>query len=221
MSDTDYNQVLDSFAKKSALVASLEACHWLSDTRRRAVVIAELPSSIKSQIVSGNDARQDILTVVSRCLEYLGGIEQLLEIVRWAEGDSVPRRNLDKTLQEMVKAAASPPAEVPGGARFDIPPPGGTHLAGPTGRQTACPWPLPPAGANAEREGGLPDRPDLGRPRWPVPAGNQPVQLRDQERRVPAARLVPQRISGPPVRRRPQPSCRGREPDARPRHSPL
>ena len=72
MSDTDYNQVLDSFAKKSALVASLEACHWLSDTRRRAVVIAELPSSIKSQIVSGNDARQDILTVVSRAWSIWG-----------------------------------------------------------------------------------------------------------------------------------------------------
>ncbi len=89
------------FKRKAALVDALLACPAMSDRSKRDVVVNDLPDDIEGNINRGNAARTDVMGIVTTCLNYPNGLRDLIEIVRYHEGDSISMRNVDELISRV------------------------------------------------------------------------------------------------------------------------
>jgi hypothetical protein len=58
-------------------------------------VVEELPADVRRNIRRNTADRVDVSNIVTACMHYEGGLLALIESVRFYEGDSIPRQNLD------------------------------------------------------------------------------------------------------------------------------
>ncbi len=81
-------------------VVALEQCQAIVVPERRNSVVLNLRDDIRGSISRDSALRIDVLNIVSACDRYPGGLEELVELVRFLEGDSFAVRGLESLLDE-------------------------------------------------------------------------------------------------------------------------
>ena len=84
--------------QKLKLVDALLKVPTLQQEGRRTAVIAQLRPDIRDNIVWSGTPRTHVLSMVDTALAYPGGLEELLTLVRYFEGGSIPMQAADKLL---------------------------------------------------------------------------------------------------------------------------
>jgi hypothetical protein len=87
-----------SVGQKRELVQSLLRCPSIGDQSSRDAVVRELPPNISSRIHRDSRSNVDVLNIVNACLDYSGGLEALIDVVRFFDGGSRSMQELDATL---------------------------------------------------------------------------------------------------------------------------
>lgn len=82
-------------ADKRALVEALLACPTVGNRNTRDTVLNDLPSDVKVNIRRNDVDRVDVSNIVTACLNYTNGIHELIEAVRFYEGNSIPMQKVD------------------------------------------------------------------------------------------------------------------------------
>ena len=90
-----------SFPQRAALADALLACRTMADGTTRQSVVEQLRPAIAGSVPRNAASRIDVMNILSTCLDYAGGLEELLLVLRFFEADqSLPMR--------AVEAAARP-----------------------------------------------------------------------------------------------------------------
>jgi hypothetical protein len=71
-----------TFVQKNNLVELLLQCSSMKETSQRDTAVANLRRAVARTIKRSNVAQTDVLNIVSRCLEYDRGLEELLDVVK-------------------------------------------------------------------------------------------------------------------------------------------
>jgi hypothetical protein len=96
-----------SFEQKMRLVDGLLACPSMSNRDTRDTVVDALPSDIRSSIRRSTVDRVDVVNVVTRCLDFSEGIQQLINIVYRFEGESNPMRQVRNVSSRLLAPGVS------------------------------------------------------------------------------------------------------------------
>jgi len=76
------------FDQKKKLIELLLKCPSLKNAQSRHSVLAELPPHIAQAIEASNKAKQHVLNIVNTCMNHDGGLENLIEIVRFFDKET-------------------------------------------------------------------------------------------------------------------------------------
>jgi hypothetical protein len=88
--------------QKRELVNALLACTAMSNPDTRDAIVSNLPDSIKNTIQRSNINRVYVNNIVARCLSFVGGIEELVDLVReFEESESIEMRNVDTVIRRI------------------------------------------------------------------------------------------------------------------------
>jgi len=87
--------------QKQELVDALFACPTMSNRHTRDAVVNDLPDDIKRSVQRNSVDLVDAANIVTRCLNHANGIEELIEIVRFYEGDSIPMQRVDELVSQV------------------------------------------------------------------------------------------------------------------------
>jgi hypothetical protein len=90
------------FKQMADLADHLLACPTMSNPGQRESVLAQLRLEIAGAISHNSAARIDVLNIITTVLNYPGGLEELLGIVYFFEGDSQPWQNLEKVVNGIL-----------------------------------------------------------------------------------------------------------------------
>ena len=89
-----------SFPQKSELTEKLLACRTMRNRQGRNRVVQEL--SFGTAIPREDVDTDDVMNIVNACLDYEGGLQQLLDIVAFFEKNSLPMRELRAFVQSLA-----------------------------------------------------------------------------------------------------------------------
>lgn len=89
-----------SFAQKAALIDALLACPSVQNRHTRDTIVNNLTPEIKSSIQRQENARADVDEILTRCLDFPGGLQQLVQIVAFYEKNSRPIQKLNALLAQ-------------------------------------------------------------------------------------------------------------------------
>jgi tetratricopeptide (TPR) repeat protein len=87
------------FKLRKQLTDAFLACPVMSDRHSRDSVVSELPGNIPFNIPRSNVDRVDVANIITTCLKYSGGLEALVEVVRYFEGDSLGMQAVDEAVR--------------------------------------------------------------------------------------------------------------------------
>lgn len=130
------NQYEPPLPSKFKLVAALLGCDCMKDAESRNQVVKQLPDEIGQKIQRFTGARQDVVSIVNTCLQFDDGLEKLLEVTKFFEGDSRAWREVQRASDEIKNSVHAQPlaAAVPPTSRHDEP----VILAGAPSTSTAA-----------------------------------------------------------------------------------
>ena len=83
------------------LVDTLLECPTMRNLNRRNSIIDTLPPKIKNLIVIGNAPRDDVLSIITTCLDFPGGIEFLIERLKRREGSSFAMQDIIELVEKL------------------------------------------------------------------------------------------------------------------------
>lgn len=98
---------MPNLQSKQTLVQALLACPTMSNHQTRNTVLNEL--SFKDRIQRDPTDFNDVMNVVNAAVNQVDGVDQLLNVVRVFEGDSIPMQKLDATAQQLKQELSSNP----------------------------------------------------------------------------------------------------------------
>ena len=90
-----------SFQKKTELVSKLLACPTMQDRHSRDVVVQQLPGQISRSISRHSVDTVDVTNIVSTCINFRDGLQTLVDIVAFFEGDALPMQQLRNFMQNL------------------------------------------------------------------------------------------------------------------------
>jgi hypothetical protein len=85
-----------SFVAKTQLAEALLACPTMANRQKRETVINDLPDAIKSNIQRSDTDRFDVVNLITTVLNYANGMDELLAILRYYEGNSVGMQSVEQ-----------------------------------------------------------------------------------------------------------------------------
>lgn len=85
-----------------ALVDALLTMSSLSDEPSRRLVLSRLRREISQAVPHHQGARLHVIALVRTCLDYDGGLDDLLRVLREAEGNSIPMRRSAEAAQALA-----------------------------------------------------------------------------------------------------------------------
>jgi len=77
------------------LVDRLLACPSVAERSARDAVVQQLPPAISNSIARNAHSKVDVLNIVNTCRNYNGGIDSLVEAVRFFDGGTIQMQALD------------------------------------------------------------------------------------------------------------------------------
>lgn len=89
--------------KRRKLVKALLACDSISEKESRQTVIKHLRDDIKNKVKQNSKAIFEVAELVDTCLDYPGGLEELVEIIHDFEGDSSPIQAVFQTIARIFE----------------------------------------------------------------------------------------------------------------------
>jgi hypothetical protein len=90
------------FKSKQRLTDALLACACLQTPAAREQVIGELPDALGNRIQRHAAAKQDVLSLVTTCLDYETGLSSLLEIIEFHDGGTQAWSQLQAVVGEVL-----------------------------------------------------------------------------------------------------------------------
>ncbi|MGD9210638.1 MAG: hypothetical protein PVI90_07670 [Desulfobacteraceae bacterium] len=81
-------------SKLYIFIDALLSCQTICDVESRNTLIDLLPDDIKNNFNRNSKIRIDVTNLINRCLKVKGGIESLVDNLRFLEGDSQPMREV-------------------------------------------------------------------------------------------------------------------------------
>jgi hypothetical protein len=90
-----------SQAEQRELARALLVLPSMADGARRRDVIAELRDEIATKIPASSVDNMHVLNIVKTCLQYENGLEELLEILSFSEGNSLPMQQVEATVKRL------------------------------------------------------------------------------------------------------------------------
>jgi hypothetical protein len=94
-----FEPVKMNFAQKSKLAEALLACPIMTNRESRDAVVNELRDEIRNGIQRNNVTNIDVMNILNRCLDFSGGIKELMMIVRTFEGNSNGMQKVEEALK--------------------------------------------------------------------------------------------------------------------------
>ena len=94
-----------SLTLKHKLVEVLLTCYCLNNTQSRDQVVAELPAAIRDKVNRYQNSKQDVNSIVTTSLQFTGGLDKLLEVIKYYEGNSLAWREVEGVLLEINDAS--------------------------------------------------------------------------------------------------------------------
>jgi len=98
---------------RSKLVEALFSCDCMKSLQSRSRVIQKLPSEIQQKISAGGNNKQDVDDTLDSCLQFEDGMERLLEVVKYYEGNSFAWQKLEEVWRQTSSKTLSPSAPHP------------------------------------------------------------------------------------------------------------
>jgi len=90
-----------SFDEIGPLVEKLLACKTIKDLESRKTVLSVLRPAISENIQKSDTDNIHVTNIVTTCLNYVLGIQELVDIVRFYEKESIPMQALDAYIREL------------------------------------------------------------------------------------------------------------------------
>jgi hypothetical protein len=87
-----------SLRQKMQLVDALLTCQIISNRETRNTIVNDLPVEIKHNIQRNANDRVDVVNIVTTVLNYSNGLEELVELVRLYEGNSIGMQEVEHLL---------------------------------------------------------------------------------------------------------------------------
>jgi len=87
-----------SFQDRSRLVERLLACPSIRDRGTREAILKQLRGEVSHAIERNATDRTDVFNIVNTCLNYAGGLQEFIEIVRFFERDSLAMQQMSAFL---------------------------------------------------------------------------------------------------------------------------
>jgi hypothetical protein len=87
-----------TFTQKNEPVNALLACSNISDRSSRDSILRQLAPEISARIVGDNRPNVHVLNIVDTCLNFPGGLEGFVLVLRAFEGNSLQMQELDAVL---------------------------------------------------------------------------------------------------------------------------
>ena len=94
-------------------VEALLDCDCMKTVNSRNSVIQDLPADIQQRRRARGTSKEDVDELVRVCAQFPDGLEQLLQRVKYFEGESYAWKKLDKIASEILTTAAAPSPSVP------------------------------------------------------------------------------------------------------------
>jgi len=86
----------ESFQAKMDLVTDLLACPAVRSRNTRDAIVENLPMDIRNRIERSNIDHIDVMSIVSRTLDFPEGLMNFLKVIRFYEGESVHMSKVDE-----------------------------------------------------------------------------------------------------------------------------
>jgi hypothetical protein len=83
------------------LLDTVLAVPAMADERSRELIVRQLRADIASTVQRNTVARFDVWAILRTCLNYPGGLAELVEVLRVFEGDSVPMQRLAHDIAQL------------------------------------------------------------------------------------------------------------------------
>lgn len=83
-----------SFMQKSDLADALLATPTMGQVQRRQTAVSQLSAPIRYSISPGDNTKHDIINIIDACLNYSGGLVELINIIHFFEQGSQPMKAL-------------------------------------------------------------------------------------------------------------------------------
>lgn len=125
-----------NIAERTLLVEKLICVAAVADRHQRDIIVSQLDPSLRGRIPRSDVLRPDVVSIVSACGEYDGGLDDLMAAVDLVEGGSDRDRALQAFRQAVVevKAATAKPADI----RPPAPPTAAAQPVAPGGQAPAA-----------------------------------------------------------------------------------
>jgi hypothetical protein len=90
--------------EKEQLVDKLLACRTMRVRNSRNQVVQDLSFADSLERDSNTTNKDDMMSIVNRCLDFSDGLQQLIERIKYREENSQPMQNLGKFLQILISS---------------------------------------------------------------------------------------------------------------------
>jgi hypothetical protein len=86
----------------SVLVDALLAVPVVAQENGRRLLLDQLRPQLANAVPYSPSARLHVFALLRTCMDYDHGLDELLTVVRQLEGDSIPAKQLDHTVAELL-----------------------------------------------------------------------------------------------------------------------
>jgi predicted phosphodiesterase len=93
------------FKWRATLASALLECRSMRDRHSRDAIVDELRYPLRSTISRNSADQTDVMNILTRCLDYQDGLIELIEIVRFYEGDSTAMDTVDGFVRSAIADA--------------------------------------------------------------------------------------------------------------------
>ncbi|QQS48749.1 MAG: hypothetical protein IPM66_09045 [Acidobacteriota bacterium] len=100
---------------RKRLIDAFLNCSAMNTKEKRSLIAAQLPVEIKHRIGSHPGNIGDVESIVATAMEFDGGMNKLLEVIAYFEGETRNIRNLREVVDEVVNGSKVQ-------VKFDLPP---------------------------------------------------------------------------------------------------
>ncbi len=89
-------------SQKDELMELLLACPSILNTENRCILLMELPHYIAAAIQENNSPKMHVLNIVNTCMNHEGGLELLLNRLRFFDGKTIPFQTLTAFINKLA-----------------------------------------------------------------------------------------------------------------------
>ena len=103
-----------TFNQKSGLTDVLMNCSSMSRSESRNDVLSQIRSDVRGAVRHRPDTKSDVMNIILAASQYHGGLEELLSIIHYYEGQSLSWNKVERVVANLLPNLRTPSTESPG-----------------------------------------------------------------------------------------------------------